>query len=87
MKRFPVLPLYGRKRKKYKDYPKYIPWEIIKQHEEQAMINHCQSLERLAIRGGLSPDEILVVIEHRKWRPMNIERAINKLNQIIKWVN
>ena len=48
-------------------YLKGIPWSMIAPHEAQAQRNHQQSLERLAQRGGLSPDEALVVIEDRRY--------------------
>jgi hypothetical protein len=50
-------------------------------HEEQALINHDQSLERLNERGGLSPMEMLHVIEGKRVkRPyMTDEEAIPKL--------
>lgn len=40
----------------------YIPWEVIQKHEKQAIINHKQSLETLARRGGLSWYEIQCVL-------------------------
>ena len=36
-----------------------IPWKSIAPHEKQALINHGQSLEKLASRGGLSWCEAL----------------------------
>jgi hypothetical protein len=45
-----------------------IPWRMILPHEGQALRNHGeQSLERLASRGGLSPDEALAVLDDRSW--------------------
>jgi hypothetical protein len=44
-----------------------IPWAAIAPHERQAQINHGQSLERLAQRGGLSPAEAVWVMEGRRW--------------------
>jgi len=40
-----------------------IPWAFIAPHAQQAVVNHAQSLERLAQRGGLSPREALAVIK------------------------
>jgi hypothetical protein len=46
MKEFPIMTNKGKE---------YIPYDIIKPHEEQALKNHCgQTLDRLAARGGLS---------------------------------
>lgn len=41
----------------------YIPHEVLIPHEEQAIYNHRQTLNRLAERGGLSWYEILCVLE------------------------
>lgn len=40
-----------------------IPWSVIAPHESQALVNHNQSLERLAQRGGLAPFEAVCVIK------------------------
>ena len=40
-----------------------IPWGVIAPHEEQALKNHCQSLKRLAERGGLSWVEMWSVLD------------------------
>jgi hypothetical protein len=37
-------------------------------NEQQALINHGQSLGRIAERGGLSPCEALAIINRRRWR-------------------
>ena len=54
--------------------PNFVDWAAL--NREQANINHGQTLERLAERGGLSPDEIVANIERRKWKPMKIEDAL-----------
>ncbi len=46
MKRFPIMIGYGEK--------DYIPYDVIKPHERQALLNHGQTLDQLAERGGLS---------------------------------
>jgi hypothetical protein len=43
-----------------------VPWAFIAPHEGQAQRNHSQTLDRLAQRGGLDPDEALRVISRRK---------------------
>lgn len=53
-----------------------IPWGLIAPHENQALKNHGQTLERLAQRHGLSFCEALAIIEDRPWR--NVDNA---------WVN
>ncbi len=62
-----VFPLLDQDRtfreKKELIYPKGVPWEFIEPHEGQALSNHDQTLRRLADRGGLSPQEMIAVIE------------------------
>lgn len=48
-----------------------IPWSAIEPHRRQAEINHSQSLERLAERGGLGLCEAVAVLEDRRWHPMD----------------
>lgn len=50
---------------------RWIPWELIGPHEEQALSNHGQTLKRLAERGGLCPSEAVAVLENRSWHPMS----------------
>lgn len=45
------------------DCPKTVPWSLVAPHETQALANHYQSLERLASRGGLSPAELVAVLD------------------------
>lgn len=45
----------------------YIPLDIIKPHEKQALRNHGQTLKRLAERGGLGWIEALCVLEDREY--------------------
>lgn len=53
-------------------------------NEKQAQINHGQSLDRLAERGGLSPCEALAVVEKRAWkRGINNADTVACLNEII----
>ena len=53
MKEFPIMKNKGKE---------YIPYDVIKPHEEQALKNHCgQTLDRLAERGGLSWAEAYAV--------------------------
>lgn len=46
---------------------KRVPWAMLTPHEPQALINHDQSLERLAQRGGLGADEMIFILEDRGW--------------------
>lgn len=45
--------------------PRDVPWSFVAPHEARAFTNHGQSLQRLAERGGLSPAELLCVLEDR----------------------
>jgi hypothetical protein len=76
-KAFPVLiPWYYSERRKV---PKFVDWSVL--DGKQAQINHGQTLERLAERGGLAPDEIVANIERRRWRPMEIEDALTAIKE------
>lgn len=69
MKKFPVLWQPSDMRCKRPDRcPKSIPWELIEPHEQQALKNHDQTLDRLAQRGGLSPQEMIAVLSDKHWR-------------------
>lgn len=48
--------------------PGAIPWDAIKPYERMAQINHQQSLEELARRGGLCPEEAYLVMTGRAWK-------------------
>ena len=59
MKEFPIMTNKGHE---------YIPYNVIKPHEEQALKNHCgQTLDRLAARGGLSWAEAYAVLTDSKF--------------------
>lgn len=45
-----------------------IPWASIEPFEHMAQKNHCQTLERLAERGGLDVHEALHIIKGVRWR-------------------
>ena len=44
-----------------------IPWSMIGPHDRQTVDNHSQTLEDLAKRGGLSPSEVLAVLDDVRW--------------------
>lgn len=64
--RFPVL-IQGSREKcvalRAAGCPETVPWDLLAPHEKQALRNHDQTLKRLAERGGLSPAEMVAVIE------------------------
>lgn len=58
------------------NHPKvYVPWNFVAPHEAQAQRNHSQTLNRLKDRGGLSPSELLAVLEDRDWKKMSDAEA------------
>ncbi len=64
---FPIL----RTTRERRDFPggrRSVPWSWVAPHEDQARSNHGQSLERLAQRGGLGPDELLCTVHGRSLR-------------------
>jgi hypothetical protein len=68
---FPILWTYRREDGKEWERlgcPRTVPWAFMAPHAERAMKNHDQTLERLAERGGLSPSEMVCVLENRGWR-------------------
>lgn len=52
----------------YPGAPGWVPWDLLAGHEAMALSNHGQTLERLADRGGLSPDEMLSIIHDVPYR-------------------
>lgn len=71
-------PVLGGRQKEY------IPFGVLAPHEEQALINHGQSLERLAERGGLGWSEMLAILEDRKFK--NIEESLAK-KRVLEYVS
>jgi len=66
-------------------YPRSVPWELVKDHEEQALRNHSQTLTRLAERGGLSPKELWCIVHDTKFydaRDMTEAKAIEWLRSL-----
>ena len=56
-----------------------VPWSLVTPHQRQARSNHDQTLERLAERGGLSPGEMMAVLEDRPHRRMSKAEANQQL--------
>lgn len=88
MKDFPIMIDY---RGTPGPCPSAIPWEAISPYQGQAQVNHQQTLERLAERGGLSPLEAFMVMNGRSWRniepkdyaPLGVE-ACAFLNKVVR---
>lgn len=63
-----------------------VPWAWLEPHEDQALQNHGQTLQRLAERGGLDPREMLSIITGKKWsayQSMSLEEAMQKINDLV----
>jgi hypothetical protein len=60
-----------------------VPWKVVAPHERQAQINHDQSLETLASRGGLTLCELAAVLEDRPWRKMDDDAALNAVYNLV----
>ena len=82
--RFPILRNY-RHGPEWTTQPRRtsVPWALLAPHERQAMRNHSQSLERLADRGGLGPDEMLAILHGEAWKPMTEADADAQLEAIV----
>lgn len=80
---FPVMQPWKRGEPRYNGPS--VPWAMVQPHERQARRNHGdQSLARLAERGGLSPCELLAVLEDRPWRAMDAQGACDSLAALVK---
>jgi hypothetical protein len=79
-KEFPILMSYDA-RKRY-NCPRSVPWEFVAPHEDQALVNHRQSLERLAERGGLDPLELLCVLDGKHWREIGLGSKRATVSQV-----
>jgi hypothetical protein len=53
------FPVHPHSMRDEKWFPRSIPWAAAESFRAQAERNHGQTLERLAERGGLSPEEML----------------------------
>jgi hypothetical protein len=54
-----------------------VPFAML--NEDWAQRNHGQSLQRLAERGGLGPDEAIAIIGKRQWEFIPTEEALKIL--------
>ena len=75
-RKFPIIVPRDDKGRDIKNCPRSVPWSLVEPHRAQAMSNHSQTLERLAERGGLSPDELHAVVHDQRWRPMGASESV-----------
>ncbi len=68
-RRFPVLNQQSCRPEHRKTMPRSVPWAFVEKFRAQAEENHAQTLEVLASRGGLAPEEMwLAAHGHRLFR-------------------
>jgi hypothetical protein len=79
-RRFPIMRPFGIDTKG-RGLPKLIQWDSL--NEEWAALNHGQSLDELARRGGLDPTEAAAIIQRRRWRPMKIDDALDVIEPFV----
>ncbi len=60
-----------------------IPWFVVEARRAQAYVNHGQSLEQLADRGGLAWAEMLAVLENRPWKQQPADEAKRRVMVIV----
>lgn len=62
-----------------------IPWVLIAPHVRQAEINHAQTLEQLARRGGLDAKEAVAVLEDKRWQAVDLDggKARERLDELV----
>jgi len=67
--------------------PQEVPWELLASHEKQALQNHGgQTLERLHERGGLSPKEMVAVIEDKLWRQLEDMTELQAIAKLVEYL-
>jgi hypothetical protein len=66
--RFPVLNQQNCRQRDRKPMPRSVPWAFVEAFRDQAEENHGQTLERLAERGGLAPEEMWMAAHGRRLR-------------------
>jgi hypothetical protein len=86
MNPFPILrPEWDRVfHREYPDCPASVPWDLVAPHAAQAQRNHGQSLETLARRGGLAPDELFAVMHDQPWQRMDMRLAVDFVKTLVQ---
>lgn len=75
-RRFPIIRGQSRLGRAICDtWPRTVPWSFVERFRAQAELNHDQTLERLAERGGLAPDELWCAANSKALFPMPDEKA------------
>ena len=79
--RFLVLADYYY-RKAHPTCPRSVPWAMLAPHEAWAEKNHGQTLARINQRGGLSPLEMVAVLENRRFRDIRHMTGTEALDRL-----
>lgn len=77
MKKYPMM---------YKNKGEYVPFEMMLEHEEQCFVNHGQSVETLARRGGTDYLETYYILNDSKYKRHNtkdIDRLTENARRIV----
>lgn len=61
-----------------------VPWRVLRPHEKQCRINHDQSLEAIANRGGLSSAEAWCIVNDQTWRVATNTWSLEHLKKMWK---
>ena len=73
---FPVLLDYQERKMLVElGCPQAVPWSVVAPFQERAQLNHDQTLERLAERGGLGVSELLSLLCDQRLDFNRTERA------------
>ena len=71
----------------FPDAPTALPWPLVAAHENQALINHGQSVIELAENGGIDWSEMVAVLEDRPWHCMSVDEAAKRMEELFAdWV-
>lgn len=66
------------------DCPREIDIRFVLPHGRQAKINHNQTVNRLNERGGLTPSELIAVLEDRQYTRMPENVAASLVNKFLE---
>jgi hypothetical protein len=85
-KRFPIM------NEGYPECPSSIPWFVADRYDRQIQRNHGQSLDALALRGGMDPSELYFAVQSKQYdhnEPGLVEKSValvKKFNGLdIEW--
>lgn len=65
-----TFPVLCQRRDRPPSLPRSVPWDFAERFRGQAEVNHGQTLERLAERGGLCPEEMWVAAHGLRLFPL-----------------